>query len=755
MTLLSPLALLFAMTALVPLMLHLYQRRRRIVVVFSTNRFFTKSVVRSQRRLRLRRLLLLMLRIAACLLFAMALARPILGLTGLVGAGTGNRDLVIVLDDSLSMQAAEMDPGASAAQEPGLSESGAAASRPADVLPARQSPSRLDHARTTAREVLNTLTSGDRAAVLTTTGRGLGGSNRDPMALSSDIARLVKQVQQFKPAPAAGDAPAALIQAAQLLRGSSQRARSLLILTDLQAGDWGRSDWPQPETGVRTILARLDPPTHENLLVEQVFLSQGTVVTGQPNLLRVRLVNAGNRPARAPLAVDIDGAPVARRTVELPGSGPQIERVPVVFDTPGEHTLKVSIDAPDALPADNTYYATVQVNPRLPVLLVNGEVDNAREKSAAFYLQAALGSVSNDPATDSIPVQVMAPAEMAGVDLGKYRVVILSNVPDLPIAQIAPLEQFVQAGGGLAILPGDRCDPKFYNEVLGSSMRPRGGLLPADLRSRLGAPGGVEAMHIIEADADHPLLARFKGPLRGALATIRIYQAYGLSPRDGWTLASMDHQMPLIVEREYGQGRVILFATLPKPSWTDWPVRRAFIPLASALVNYLAGGSSAILEQPVCRDLPLRGVIRSSEQPPQVRRPDNSLVQARIRPAGGQAAAYLPAALAEQVGLYRVQAGANQAEILAVNAPRRESGTQTLDPEEALKRAGRWRPTIVDLTTRGPTGGKATASSLAVALTTAAGSTPIWNSLLWVVLAIVALEPLIANRRTAGVRSEG
>jgi hypothetical protein len=105
MTLLSPLALLFALAAAVPLLLHLYQRRRKILVLFSTNRFFTRSIVRSQRRLRLRRLLLLTLRMAACVLFALALARPILGLAGLAGAGAGNHDLVVLLDDSLSMQA--------------------------------------------------------------------------------------------------------------------------------------------------------------------------------------------------------------------------------------------------------------------------------------------------------------------------------------------------------------------------------------------------------------------------------------------------------------------------------------------------------------------------------------------------------------------------------------------------------------------------------------------------------------------------
>ena len=198
MTLLSPLALLFAATALVPLLLHLYQRRRRVVVLFSTNRFFTKSVVRSQRSLRLRRLLLLLLRMAACILFALALARPILGLAGLARSGTGSRDIVILLDDSLSMHAKEKNDVSGVTGHDGA--------RPLKDIEG-QTPSRFDRAKAAALEVLNTLASGDRAAIVTSSGRTLGQDSRSGTQLSADINRQVEQVQQLKAIPAAGDAP--------------------------------------------------------------------------------------------------------------------------------------------------------------------------------------------------------------------------------------------------------------------------------------------------------------------------------------------------------------------------------------------------------------------------------------------------------------------------------------------------------------------------------------------------------------------
>jgi hypothetical protein len=75
------------------------------VIEFSTNRFFTASIIRSQRRLRLRRWLLLLLRMGICILLALALARPVSDWLGLTQAGRRDLDPP---DDSLSMSAADM-----------------------------------------------------------------------------------------------------------------------------------------------------------------------------------------------------------------------------------------------------------------------------------------------------------------------------------------------------------------------------------------------------------------------------------------------------------------------------------------------------------------------------------------------------------------------------------------------------------------------------------------------------------------------
>ncbi|HUU97402.1 MAG TPA: BatA domain-containing protein [Phycisphaerae bacterium] len=780
MTLLSPLALLVGLTALVPLILHLYQRRRRTVVEFSTNRFFTAAIIRSQRRLRLRRLLLLLLRVATCVFLAFALARPIMSLAGF-GGREGTRDVVLLLDDSLSMQARY--------------------ARTGDTGDGRRT--RFELARQAALEVLAELTAGDRAAVITFTGREFGNVTRSGLELSEDLLQLAGQVEQLQPTFAAGDAHTALGRAAKLFQDPAPRNRLLLVLSDLQAGDWRQMDWPQPVHPISVGLVPMTPAgsrchTWDNVVADQVELSQGTAVVGQPSLLRVRLVNYRAETTPAELILDVDGTERLRRPIELPGESPHVERIPLEFERPGTRRLKLEVHCRDGLAADNTLYATVRVNPQLPVLLVDGEREAGRGRSAAFFLRAALRAVSAEG--DAIQVETIRPEELSATTLNGQRVVILSAVRRLSVAQLEELERFVQAGAGLAIVLGEYTDRVFYNEVMGAATRPLGGLLPAELqtlveanvaagpRTGRGPDDGyppesyqevLEPLHILNADLDHPVLQRFKGTLRSALAGVSVYRVYATRPRAGWVLAALDRDLPLLVERSYGRGRVLLCTTAAHPRWTNVPLRRLFVPLCSRTVSYLAGGGSGWDghgERVVGEDLELLRGGWDVSRPVYFERPDGTRDRATVKVVEADPVAYVPAEKVKRPGFYRLESSPDEprasaraatatgemrgtAQSLAVNVPRRESSPDVLDLAVAEKLAGNWRLHVIDDVAAGPrenvaagprTGrgpGEERPSRQQGSLLSAGWlSRGVWDTLLWTVFVFVLAEPIIANQ---------
>lgn len=768
MTLLSPLALLLGVTALVPLILHLYQRRQRAVIEFSTNRFFTTSIVRSQRRLRLRRLLLLLLRIATCVLLALALAHPLTTIAGF-GGRAGTRDVVIVLDDSLSMQA-----------------------RPSARDSATPESTCFDQARQMAIDALGELAAGDRAAVITFTGRTIGQQTRAGLELSEDLLNLADEVGRLRPTFAGGDALNALDHAAKLFAESTPRHRLLLVLSDLQAGDWREMDWPQPIHQVSTALARVSGPPEDNVVIDQMELSEGTAVVGQPSLLRVRLLNHRKETTPAELILHVNDKERLRRPIELPGQCPHVERIPLVFDQAGEHRLKVQVASRDALAADNTLYATLRVSPQLPVLLIDGQnggagADTGRPgRSAAAYLRAALQAVSPEtgaPVADQWSLSTIRPDVLTPATLEGYRVAILSEVKALSVAQVETLERFVRDGGGLAIFLGDYADRAFYNDLMAAPSRPLGGLLPAELQALVDSRDTLEPLHILAADLDHPILQRFKGTLRSALAGVLVYRAYAVRPRDAWVLASLDQDLPLLLERSYGAGRVLLCTTAPHPRWTNLPLRRAFVPLCSRTVSYLAAPATGLGPRGhfVGEDLellcnepvpPASGAAPApsqwnADQPLYVSRPDGARLRAALRVDRADLIPYIPAAEVEQPGFYSLDpaaagldaahvavdtssaTGESAAHCLAVNVPRCESSPDSLDLDAAKKLSRNWHLHLVDTAAEArmqATDPTPTDATRAATLVNAGWlSRGIWDALLWTVFVLVLAEPLIAN----------
>ncbi len=96
---LSPTFLLTALVVAVPLVLHLLHRQRLKEVVFPALQYLKRTERDHSRRIKLRQLILMLLRVAAILLLALAGARPFLTGSGSAHPPTA---LAIVLDNSLS-----------------------------------------------------------------------------------------------------------------------------------------------------------------------------------------------------------------------------------------------------------------------------------------------------------------------------------------------------------------------------------------------------------------------------------------------------------------------------------------------------------------------------------------------------------------------------------------------------------------------------------------------------------------------------
>src|SRR3954462_12605382 len=87
----------------VPVIIHLVNRERKVVVEFPSLMFLQRIPYRSVRRQKIRHILLLLMRCLALALLVAAFARPFFQRRQAAITGSGARELVILLDRSSSM----------------------------------------------------------------------------------------------------------------------------------------------------------------------------------------------------------------------------------------------------------------------------------------------------------------------------------------------------------------------------------------------------------------------------------------------------------------------------------------------------------------------------------------------------------------------------------------------------------------------------------------------------------------------------
>ena len=101
MTFLSSIFLAALPLIVVPVVLHFYKRRQRVVVPWGAMQFLTDAAVEGRRFERLEELLLMLLRGAAVAALVLAMAQPLVHSNWI--DASPEQDVIMILDDSMSM----------------------------------------------------------------------------------------------------------------------------------------------------------------------------------------------------------------------------------------------------------------------------------------------------------------------------------------------------------------------------------------------------------------------------------------------------------------------------------------------------------------------------------------------------------------------------------------------------------------------------------------------------------------------------
>ncbi len=544
----------------VVVLIHLINMFRHRRVEWAALEFLLAGYRRSRTRILLQQLLLLLLRTLAVAAVIFMLAGP--KLEGPLAHWFGGKPThhVILLDDSYSMN----DRNTAQGGAPIFEETLAVVRQIVDGAVKRGNQDRL------------TLVRLSRAAAVV---RG-----EEPDLIELPLNREGQQIVQellanLKPSESAG-LPEPLFDAAlESIRQSQGRLKTVVyFLSDFRENDWENAA-PILEkldairkSGGQVRKVRAGDVERPNLGIEKLEIVDGIHAAGIDVLVDLSVANYGDEDAEnVHLILRIDEHTQPTLTIHRLKAGettvPPV-RFPVRVDAAGRHRVEARLPS-DAIPNDNRRFLVLDVPEALEVLLVAPERQIAAVGGAAQYVRVALSPTG---ARSGIRTRLEPPSFLIDRPLNAFGAIFLLDVPSLDSIAVKSLENYVAAGGGLAIFTGPEANLDFIRSEL---YRDGTGLFPF-------SPLAVTSLEpdFLSRTPDltvrpHPIFRLFGEGESPLLGSVRIEQYLAVEPNESpdsksVVLGTLRGGAPLVVEKTFGKGRTVTVLTSAGPAWNNW-----------------------------------------------------------------------------------------------------------------------------------------------------------------------------------------
>ncbi|GAB5501232.1 MAG: hypothetical protein PsegKO_35430 [Pseudohongiellaceae bacterium] len=534
MVFLTPLFLLGLLAAAIPVAIHLIRREKPPKLMFSTIRFLKKTSKKLVLFQQLQQILLLLLRSAVIALLVFAFARPLFNQSMARLVDADPQSAVIMLDLSMSMHYGD----------------------------------NFEQARDVVLDVLGERAAGDEVAFI-----GFSEAAEVVRELNTDFDALRSLLNDLEE-PGFGTTRYLpnLRLADQLLSESRFDNRAVYLISDFQqAGLQATDDNFKLAPGVAFTPIDVGTANSSNLVLSDVRSPEQLLEDADEQQILARVRSTGTQYVdRGEVTLRLNGEVVDRASVDLSERSEEVVTFSASFTDQGSYVGEVQVSG-DGFAIDNSYYFTVDVLPRIRVLLVNGEASTNWFDDEGHWFGLAVSGAGQSP----FELQSIEPAGLTEAALRQNDVAVLLNVGDISSSQAAAISRYVQDGGSLLLAPADQVQADTYNQLFAE-------ILPATLNGQ-GDTGLDDYLVIADLDRRHPILR----PLDSDWSA-RFQAHWALEPvADASVLMRFDNTDPALVERDVGAGKVLLFASSLDLEWNNLALQGMFLPFVHETLRHL------------------------------------------------------------------------------------------------------------------------------------------------------------------------
>ena len=544
MTFLNPFILFGLAAAAIPILLHLLNLRKLKTIDFSTLRFLKELQKTSIRKLKAQQIILLILRTLIVIFSVLAFSRPTIKST-LPSIGThAKSSIIVVLDNSLSMDITDED------------------------------GNRFSKAKKLTSEILGALEEGDEMAFIPLSSLI---KNRK-RSFSRNFAWLKEEIDHCSVNPATASLNDGLRAAQGLLDASLHVNKEIYILTDLQQQEIHSLELDSiklfdDKTSI-FLLPSLESKNSidQNISIDTAIFISRVYAKDKPVELQTKLYNSSVSDAKGIIvSVLFNGERVAQRTVDI-GAGSYVHvSLQGIPHTTGLIKGEIQIEN-DVLESDNHRYFSFIISSAPKVALIGNQLET--------------DFISLSIATHASLLKSYSANQSASIHFEDFDILILATT--LSQTEMQRIDAYIQNGGSVLFFPSSTESIAVQQQFF-SGM----GLGPIIFQEFSESNPGI----CISADRQHPILQGvFKGfnSESGLGDSPKIIKA--LCTQAGQSIISMQGGS-FLNEIRRGEGKVMYCAVPPSPAWSSFPFTGLMPTIIYRSAQYLSAKEVFTLEK--------------------------------------------------------------------------------------------------------------------------------------------------------------
>lgn len=416
MTFLYPWFLLSLFAILIPIIIHLFRFRKFRKVYFPSISFLEQINDQTRKQSKLKHLLVLFSRILAIVFLVLAFARPYIPSASQLNSVGENR-VSVYLDNSYSME------------------------------PSSDFGSYLEFAKEQTEIIAENMNPTDRFHLITNDflAQHQRYASRDEFL---DMVNRVRFSSSLKEINAIQERQKALDE--ENVTG----AETVFLLSDFQKSVFDLQNL-QPDTNKTYFLVPFNNQVTRNIYIDSVWTESPVHLSGQPHTLHVRVMNVSDdQIENQPLRLEVNNEQRAVATYDI---GPQSFTDVLLTFTPDQkrfQNLVISIsDYPVSF--DDRFFASFQLTRDINVLVVNDGEEN-RFLNTLFARDSIVGLEQTD-------------VSMLDYNrFGRQNLIILNELQEIPASLSISLDEYLDEGGDILVLPAEGIDRESYNQFLAS-----------------------------------------------------------------------------------------------------------------------------------------------------------------------------------------------------------------------------------------------------------------------------------------------